>query len=310
MDPDMTHDAVIIGGSYAGLNAAMQLARARRRVLIIDDNRPRNRFAARAHGVMGRDGLPGAEIAAEARAQVAAYPTASFRRGEAVDIRRAPCGFQVDMADGTRVSGRRVMLAHGVQDVLPEVPGLKERWGRTVLHCPYCHGYEVGGGPIGVLGSGPMSVHQAAMVADWGQVVLFLERKVEIGLEEARLLDNRGVTVEAVPVAGLEGDGAGLDGARLADGRLVPLKALFIGPRVRLSGGLAERLGCEMEETPIGFLIRTDAMKATSVAGVFAAGDAARAMSNITFAAADGVMAGVALHRSLIEEDAALAGSA
>lgn len=309
MDPDMPHDAVIIGGSYAGLNAAMQLARARRRVLVIDDNRPRNRFAARAHGVMGRDGLPDAEIAAEARAHVAAYPTAAFRRGEAVDVRPAPCGFEIDMADGTRVSGRRVMLAHGVQDILPELEGLKERWGRTVLHCPYCHGYEIGGGPIGVLGSGPMSAHQAAMVADWGQTVLFLDGKLEPDAEARRMLARRGVTVETTPVTALEGQGAALDGARLADGRLVPLKAIFVGPRIRLTGTLAQSLGCEMEDTPMGAIIRTDALKQTSVPGVFAAGDAARAMSNITFAAADGVMAGVALHRSLIEEDAALAAS-
>lgn len=305
MDPTMPHDAIIIGGSYAGLNAAMQLARARRRVLVIDDNRPRNRFAARAHGVMGRDGVPGSEIAAEARAQVSAYPTAAFRRGEVVNARQGRCGFEVDLADGARVTGRRLMLAYGVQDILPDLPGVKERWGRTVLHCPYCHGYEIGGGPIGVLGAGPMSVHQAVMVAEWGQVVLFLDGKLEPDADQSRMLARRGVTVEATPVAALEGEGPALDGARLADGRLVPLKALFVGPRLRLNGDLAQALGCEIEDTPIGQMIRTDEMKQTTVPGVFAAGDAARVMSNVTLAAADGVMAGIALHRSLIEEDAA-----
>jgi thioredoxin reductase len=305
MDPTMPHDAIIIGGSYAGLNAAMQLARARRRVLIIDDNRPRNRFAARAHGVMGRDGVPGAEIAAEARAQVAAYPTAAFRRGEVVDARQGRCGFEVDLADGEQVTGRRLMLAYGVQDILPELPGVKERWGQTVLHCPYCHGYEIGGGPIGVLGAGPMSVHQAVMVAEWGQVVLFLDGKLEPDADQMRMLARRGVIVEATPVIALEGEGPALDGARLADGRLVPLKAVFVGPRLRLNGDLAQALGCEIEETPIGQMIRTDDLKQTTVPGVFAAGDAARVMSNVTLAAADGVMAGIALHRSLIEEDAA-----
>jgi thioredoxin reductase len=305
MDPTMPHDAIIIGGSYAGLNAAMQLARARRRVLIIDDNRPRNRFAARAHGVMGRDGVPGAEIAAEARAQVAAYPTAAFRRGEVVDARQGRCGFEVDLADGERVTGRRLMLAYGVQDILPDLPGVKARWGQTVLHCPYCHGYEIGGGPIGVLGAGPMSVHQAVMVAEWGQVVLFLDGKLEPDADQMRMLARRGVIVEPTPVAALEGDGPALDGARLTDGRLVPLKAVFVGPRLRLNGNLAQGLGCEIEDTPIGQMIRTDDLKQTTVPGVFAAGDAARVMSNVTLAAADGVMAGIALHRSLIEEDAA-----
>jgi thioredoxin reductase len=305
MDPTMPHDAIIIGGSYAGLNAAMQLARARRRVLVIDDNRPRNRFAARAHGVMGRDGVPGSEIAAEARAQVAAYPTAAFRRGEVVDARRGPCGFEVDLADGERVTGRRLMLASGVRDVLPDLPGVRERWGQTVLHCPYCHGYEIGGGPIGVLGAGPMSVHQPVMVAEWGQVVLFLDGRLEPDADQRRMLERRGVVIEATPVAALEGDGAALDGARLSDGRLVPLKAVFVGPRLRLNGALAQAIGCEIEETPLGQIIRTDDLKQTTVAGVFAAGDAARAVSNITLAAADGVMAGIGLHRSLIEEDAA-----
>ena len=305
MDPTMPHDAIIIGGSYAGLNAAMQLARARRRVLVIDDNRPRNRFAARAHGVMGRDGVPGSEIAAEARAQVAAYPTATFRRGEAVDARQGACGFEVDLADGGRVTGRRLMLASGVQDILPELPGVKERWGQTVLHCPYCHGYEIGGGPIGVLGAGPMSVHQAVMVAEWGQVVLFLDGKLEPDADQARMLARRGVIVEATPVTALEGQGPALDGARLADGRLIPLKAVFVGPRLRLNGDLAQSLGCEIEDTLLGQMIRTDDLKQTTIPGVFAAGDAARMMSNVTLAAADGVMAGIGLHRSLIEEDAA-----
>ncbi len=302
MDANM-HDAVIIGGSYAGLNAAMPLARARRRVLVIDDRRPRNRFASHAHGVMGRDGVPGSEIAAEARAQVAAYPTAVFRSGEAVDIRPVDRGFEVRLADGSTALGRRVVLASGVQDATPDLPGVTERWGRTVLHCPYCHGYEIGGGPIGVLGAGPMSVHQAGLIADWGQTILFAEG-LSFTPDDEAMLARRGVIIERTRVAALEGPGAALDGARLTDGRLVPLKAIFIGARVSLTGGLADRLGCELEETPMGVLIRTDMMKQTSVPGVFAAGDAARAMSNVTFAAADGMMAGIALHRSLVEEDA------
>jgi len=143
------------------------------------------------------------------------------------------------------------------------------------------------------------------MVAEWGQVVLFLDRKLELDAEQMRMLARRGVTVEATPLVALEGEGAALDGARLADGRLVPLKAVFVGPRLRLNGDLAQGLGCEIEDTPLGQMIRTDDLKQTTVPGVFAAGDAARMMSNVTLAAADGVMAGIGLHRSLIEEDAA-----
>ena len=305
MEPVMSHDALIIGGSYAGLNAAMQLARARRRVLVIDDNRPRNRFAARAHGVMGRDGVSGADITAEARAQVAAYPTAAFRSVEVVDARRGACGFDVTLADGTTATGRRLILAYGVEDVLPDLPGLRERWGRTVLHCPYCHGYEIGGGPIGILGAGPMSVHQALLIADWGQPVLFLNGKVEPDADQLRMLGKRGVIIEATPVVALEGSQPALEGARLADGRLIPVRAVFVGPRIRQGSGLAEGLGCEIEDGPMGPILRVDEFRQTTVPGVYAAGDLARAMSNITLASADGVMAGIGLHRSLIEEELA-----
>jgi len=302
MEAPMPHDAVIIGGSYAGLSAAMQLVRARKRVLVIDDGRPRNRFSARAHGVLAMDGRPGSEISADARAQVAAYPTAAFRIGEATAAVAVDGGFEITLDDGGKTSGRRLLLAHGVVDELPDLPGVRERWGRTALHCPYCHGYEIGGGSIGVLGAGPMSVHQALMVADWGDVTLFLNGVVTPDAEEALKLARRGVNVEPTPVVALEGEAPTLTGARLADGRRVPLKAIFVGPRLRQPGRMAEALGCEMEETLAGTIVRTDEWKQTTVPGVFAAGDTARAMSNLTLASADGVMAGVALHRSLIAE--------
>ncbi|MGV9008091.1 NAD(P)/FAD-dependent oxidoreductase [Brevundimonas sp.] len=305
MEPTMPHDAVIIGGSYAGLSAAIQLVRARRRVLIIDDGKPRNRFAARAHGALGQDGRPGAEITAAARTQVAAYPTAAFRHVEAVDINAIKGGFEITLADGTRTSGRRLLLSQGVTDRLPELPGIHERWGRTVLHCPYCHGYEIGGGPIGVLGASAMSIHQALLIADWGQVTLFLNDVVQPTDEESRQLARRGVIVEPMPVTALEGDAPSLTGARLSDGRLVPLRALFLGVGVRQTGALAETLGCALDETPMGRIIRVDDFKQTTVPGVYAAGDVARMASNITLASADGVMAGIGMHRSLIEEEMA-----
>ena len=303
MDNPMPHDAVIIGGSYAGLSAAMQLVRARRRVLVIDDGRRRNRFAARAHGVLAMDGRAGSDIAAEARSQVAAYPTAAFRMAEATAARAIDSGFEITLDDGSTTSGRRLLLAHGVVDDLPDLPGVKERWGRTALHCPYCHGYEIGGGALGVLGAGPMSVHQALMVADWGDVTLFLNGSLSPDQEETTKLARRGVMIEREPVVGLEGEAPTLTGARLADGRLVPLKAIFVGPRLRQPGPMAETLGCIVDETPMGHIVRTDEWKQTSVAGVFAAGDTAAMMSNLTLASASGVLAGVALHRSLIEEE-------
>lgn len=301
----MPHDAVIIGGSYAGLSAALQLARARRRVLIIDDGRPRNRFAARAHGVLANDGRPGSEIAAAARAQIAAYPTVAFRQAEAVEVARIEHGFSVAFADGTRTQGRRLVLAHGVEDCPPDIPGVRERWGRTALHCPWCHGYEIGGGPIGVLGRGDHAVQYAAIVAEWGQATLFLDADRPLTHEEAHLLFRRGVTVESTPLERLEGEAPTLTGARLTDGRFIPLKALFVGAHVRVANAFAESLGCEMTDTPMGRVIKVDGMQQTTRPGVFAAGDVARAASNITLATADGMTAAHALFRSLIEEEAA-----
>ncbi len=300
----MPHDAVVIGGSYAGLSAALQLVRARRRVLVIDDGRPRNRFAARAHGVLSNDGRPGSEIAAAARAQVAAYPTAAFRMAEAVDATRIDGGFSVAFADGSRTMGRRLILAHGVEDVLPDLPGVKERWGRTALHCPWCHGYEVGGGPIGVLGRGDHAVQYASVVAEWGQAVLFID-PARLSEDDARVLARRGVTIEPTPVERLEGEAPTLTGARLTDGRFIPLKAVFVGAHVRQSGGFAERLGCEMTDTPMGRIVKVDAQQQTSQPGVFAAGDLARPAGNITLATTDGMTAAHAAFRSLIEEETA-----
>ena len=301
----MPHDAVIIGGSYAGLSAAMQLARARRRVLIVDDGRPRNRFAARAHGFLSQDGKPGAEIAAVARAQVSAYPTAAFRMAEAVEVERIDGGFSVAFADGTRTSGRRLLLSHGVEDVLADIPGVKERWGRTALHCPWCHGYEVGGGPIGVLGRGEHAVQYAVTVAEWGQVTLFMDLSNPLSPEDARRLDRRGVMMEPTPIASLEGEAPALTGARMTDGRVIPLKAIFVGASVRVASPFAERLGCEMIDTPMGRIVKVDGLQQTSQPGVFAAGDLARAASNITLATADGMTAAHALFRSLVEEETA-----
>ncbi|GAW42354.1 Thioredoxin reductase [Brevundimonas sp. SH203] len=303
----MPHDALIIGGSYAGLSAALQLVRARRRVLVIDDGRPRNRFAARAHGVLANDGRPGAEIAAAAHAQVAAYPTAAFRRTEAVAVERIDGGFQVAFADGTRTTGRRLLLSHGVEDVPADIPGVKERWGRTALHCPWCHGYEIGGGPVGVLGWGDHAAAYASTVAEWGQATLFLGPDTVLSPEDVRLLHRRGVTIETTPIARLEGEAQTLTGVRLADGRFVVLKALFVGANVRIASPFAEHLGCEMTDTPVGRVIKVDAQQQTTQPGVFAAGDLARAASNITLATSDGMTAAHALFRSLIEEETAAA---
>ena len=296
----MHYDVIIIGGSFAGLSAAMQLTRARRNVLLIDAARPRNRYAAHAHGFLGQDGVPPHEIVARAREQLARYPSVTFLDGEAVQAAARDAGFEVVLAGGQRVNGARLILATGMRDELPSLPGLQDRWGQTVLHCPYCHGYEVAGGPLGVLATHPMSTHQAMLLPDWGPTTYFTQGHFEPSPQEASHLAARGVQVERTPVVALLGDSPALEGVVLADGRQVPLHALFVASRVHMATPLAAQLGCAFDEGPLGPVIRVDEQKQTSVPGVFAAGDASTPMSNATLASASGVMAGVRAHRSLV----------
>lgn len=300
----MSYDAIVVGGSFAGLSAAMQLARARRRVLVIDSGMPRNRFAEASHGFLGQDGRPPYDILREAVRQLSAYPTVGFVKGEAAAASRVEGGFTVALADGREETAARLVLATGVRDELPPVPGLRERWGRSVLHCPYCHGYEVAGHALGVLAnpqSAPLSMHQATLIPDWGPTTFFAQG-LELDAEQAAQLAGRGVRVERTPVVELLGEAPDLEGVRLADGRIVPLQAVFTAPVVRMTSPLAEALGCAFEQGPFGPYIRVDDEKQTTVPGVYAAGDAAGAMHNATLASASGVLAGMRAHQSLARD--------
>ena len=298
----MDFDGIIVGGSYAGLSAGMQLARARRRIGIVDAGRPRNRVAAASHGFFGQGGAAPQEMIAQARAQVLAYPTVTMIEGEAfAACPNAGGGFRVELASGETLTAAKLLLAHGIEDVLPAIPGMAERWGMSVLHCPYCHGYEVAGRRLGVLNLTPMSVHQALLIADWGPTTFFLNGMEELDDEARERLDRRDVTVEPALVTELVGDAPALAGIRLGDSRTVEIDGLYLIPSRGL-GPLAGQLGCEVEESPVGPVIRTDGQKLTTVPGVYAAGDVETMAGNITFASAAGVMAGSALHRSLIFE--------
>jgi len=296
---DASLDAVVIGGSFAGLSAALQLARARRTVAVVDDGAPRNRFAARSHGFFAQDGTPPLQLIAAARERVQAYPTVQFVSGRALRARRDGDDFSVSLDDGRTLAARRLLLAIGVQDTFPDIDGLAPRWGVSVLHCPYCHGYEEAGRRLGVLSAGPASVHHALLIKEWGPTTLLLNGQ-PLDDDEAGRLRAHGVAIEAAVVQALEGPLPRLSAVRLADGRSLPLDALFVAPRVRIGHELVDSLGCELADGPFGPMLRVNDMKQTSVPGVYAAGDAAHLRHNATFASADGVLAGVSLHHSLI----------
>lgn len=294
----MSYDVIVVGGSYAGLSAALPLARARRRVLMIDAGVRRNRFAATSHGFLTQDGSDPAAVAAQGRAQLMEYPSVDWLSGVAEQARPAEGGFVVSVQGGGSHFGRQLILAGGVRDHLPDLPGLAERWGRHVFHCPYCHGYELNQAPLGVLATSEVSLHQALMLPDWGPTTFFLNDAFEPDAEQRASLHARGVTVEPGRVDRLEGAG-GVE-VVMQNGRRLALAGLFVAPRTSLSSPLASQLGCELEDGPLGSFIKTDAIKATTVAGVFACGDAARMAGSVSLAVGDGAIAGVAAHRALM----------
>ncbi len=290
-------DFAVIGGSYAGLAAALQLARARRNVLVVDAGQRRNRFVDAAggtsHGYLSQDGRPPAEIAADAREQLMNYPNVQWMHGTAVDARVAADGRLEFRVGSESISAKRLIIATGVRDELSPVPGLAERWGRSVFHCPYCHGYEMDAGRIGIIAASPLAQHHALMLPDWGSPTLFLNGAYTPTAEELAAITRRGTQVETVLIARIEG----VADVVLQDGRTLTMNGLFTQPRTLMSSPIAEQLGCALEDSPMGLFIKVDEGKATSVANVFACGDAARAAGNVTLAVADGAMAGMGAHR-------------
>jgi len=223
----------------------------------------------------------------------------TFIDGEATTATPTPDGFSVTLAAGDVLESVRLVLAFGLADELPEIPGLAERWGSSVLHCPYCHGYEFSGQRLGVLHASPKSIHQAMLISEWGPTTLYLNGGPEPDDVSLAELTKRGVALERALVKSLHGDGSRLSAIELDDGRVAPTDALYVGPRTRLNSGIAQQLGCELDDAQLGQIIRTDGEKMTTVPGVYAAGDITRGAHTVTFAAADGVIAGLAVHRSL-----------
>lgn len=295
----MMFDAIVVGGSYAGQSAALQLARARRSVLVIDGGNRRNRFAEASHGFLTQDGRAPGAIAAASRAQLTAYPSVQWIDGEAQTVSRTSEGFEVETAGNANYQGRRIVLAIGVVDRLPAIPGLVERWGESVFHCPYCHGYELNRGPIGVLAVSPLSMHHALLVPEWGPTTFFTNGVFVPDEEQRAQLDRRGVRVEHTPIDKV----VGAADVVLKDGRVVSLKGLFTMTEVEMGCPLAAQLGCNFGQGPVGPFIETNEFKETSVPGVFACGDAARTFGSVAMAVGDGALAGVSTHQSLVFRD-------
>jgi thioredoxin reductase/SAM-dependent methyltransferase len=311
---DENYDVIVVGGGAAGLSGALALARARRSVLVIDAGEPRNAPAGHLHNYLGRDGMPPAELLATGRAEVAGYGGV-VRTGRAVTARRdggpdgdgAPdggSGFTVTLADGTSVRGRRLLVTTGLTDVLPDVPGIAQRWGRDVLHCPYCHGWEVRDRRVGILATGPLSIHQAEMWRQWSPHVVVLRHDLPpLDIETAERFAAREVSIVEGKVTGLVVEADRLTGVRLATGELIELDALVVAPTLVTNGGVLAELGVTPVDTDFGPEIPADPAGATAVPGVWVAGNVANPRAQLITSAAAGLTAAAAINTDLIAED-------
>lgn len=299
----MKTEVIIIGGSFAGLSAAMPLVRGRRQVVLIDANSPRNRFAKKSHGVFCIDGKTPAEIRSTALSQLSAYPTFQLVEQTATKITQTPDGFVVTLNNGETYEAKKLILAMGVTDQLPDIVGLKEHWGTSVIHCPYCHGYELRDGALGVLATSEMAFHQAVMIPDWGVTTLFTQGQFNPDGEILAQLIRRDVAIEKTAITQILGDGEQIHAVCLTDGRQIPLNGLYVAPNVVIDSPLLQSLNLETLATPMGATVKVNNFKESSIKGVFVAGDLSNPMQNATLAISSGMMAGVSAHRALIFND-------
>jgi thioredoxin reductase len=298
--PQDLHDVIVVGGGAAGLNGALMLGRSRRSVLVVDAGDPRNAPAAGVHGFLTRDGTPPAELMALARAEVARYGV-EVTGGRALSAERTDGGFAVALEDGRTVEGRRLLVTTGLVDELPDIAGLRERWGNEVVHCPYCHGWEVRDEPIGVLVTSPRATHIAQLFRQLSpDVTMFLHDGPRPTDDEIEGLLARGVELVEGRVDSLVVEDDHLTGVRLDDGRVVACPA---------RAGVLVSLGLEAAEHPsaMGTYVSSDFTGATSVPGVWVAGNVTDPMAQVGASAAAGALAGAAINADLVADDVQLA---
>jgi thioredoxin reductase len=295
------YDVVIVGGSAAGLSAALVLGRARRNVLVCDTNEPRNQPARAAHSVFTRDGAAPSDLLSIGRAQIDAYGVelrgVGVAHAQAIDRH----SFRLTLANGDQVCSRKVLLATGVRDLLPPIVGIEQFWGTSVLHCPYCHGWEVRDQPIAVLSARETAVYLAYLLRNWSpDLVLCTNGFGQLSEMQRDQIQSLQIPIYEQQIARLEGEQAQLEGIRFVDGTLLRRRSLFVRPGQEQRSRLAHDLGCAVGE---GGIITVDDHGQTSVAGVYAAGDMARQSQQIIFAAADGARAAMAINHTFVDEE-------
>ncbi|MFP3962216.1 NAD(P)/FAD-dependent oxidoreductase [Actinomadura fulvescens] len=304
---DKKYDVIVVGGGAAGLSGALALARFRRSVLVIDAGEPRNAPAGHIHNYLGREGTPPGELLAIGRGEVESYG-GEIVPGTVTSARKTD-GFQVELADGSAVHGRKLLITTGLVDELPDVPGVKERFGRDVLHCPYCHGWEVRDQAIGVLGTNPFGLHQAKLFSQLSADVTYFVHTGPVPDEgEREQLGKRGITFVDGEVAEIEVRDDRITGVRLRSGEVVARQAVVVSPRFTARADVFESLGLKAVELEMGghvfgSHIPADASGATSVPGVYVAGNVTDLKAQVISSAAAGLNAAAMINNELVEED-------
>jgi thioredoxin reductase len=300
-----SYDVVVIGGGAAGLSAALVLSRARRKVLVVDAGEPRNAPATHMHGYLSRDGIPPAELLAAGRNEVKGYG-GEVVAGTVTDlVPDGHNGFAVLLADGEQISARRLVVTTGLRDELPDIAGLRDRWARDVLHCPYCHGHEVRDQQLGVIGGTPAAVRYAQIVRQWTHDLVYLTPPDTLTAVERTELLARGIAVVEGNIEQLVIDDADqLRGVQMQDGRVIPRDALFVPPRFVPNNTLLVRLGCDVDTD--GW-VTVDNTGSTRVPGVWAAGNIVDPRAQVISAAGAGSAAAIALNADLVDDDVRIA---
>ena len=293
-------DVIIIGGSFAGLSAAMSLGRAMRNVLVIDGGEPCNAPTPHSHNFITHDGSKPFEILKKAKQQVLEYPSVQFVTGIATSAQKSDNVFHISLKSGATFSARKLLFATGIKDIMPEVSGFSDCWGVSVLHCPYCHGYEVRNEKTGIVANGDTAFDLARLIQHWTrELTLFTNGKPTLSQLQVEKLTSAGVTIEERFIQKLEHDNGYINRVQLADGSQVPIKAIYTRPAFVQHCDIPILLGCETNEQK---LLKVDMLQKTSVDGVYAAGDNSSPARSIAVAVAAGAMAGGAINRALIEE--------
>lgn len=296
-------DVLIVGAGSAGLSAALMLARSRRRVIVLDGGAPRNAVAAHMHGVLGRDGWSPLDLVATGREEIARYGAVVESRA-AIAVQGQPDGFTVTLDDGTARTARRLLIAGGLRDDLPPIPGLAEHWGRGVAHCPYCDGWEVRDARLAVLASGPGSLHQVQLVRQLSPRVTYFVEGTELAEADLEALVVRGITVEPRRIASVTSTDGVLSGLRLHDGAELPVDAVFVRPRSLPADELLHSLGAASDPGPDGHnWVTVDATGRTSIPGVWAAGNVVNPAATVPVSAAAGSTAGAAINADLVDDE-------